>query len=138
VTVLNATLAERLSAHPRFEWHSGMWVIGKPYDLNDRNEVIEYHGPIEISEDGPGVLTQRSLKGHKHDLRYFTEEPTLDLTHPSSVGWLLEMLPQCWSAGCRPDGTWFICERRTSGWKEEGATLGEAVARALLALWGDG
>ena len=79
----------------------------------------------------PAVAVQRNTLG------------ALDLTDAATGGCLLVLLSQGEhrvSATCRPDGVWWVGERRTCGVSGEGATLAEACARVALALgrWPDG
>ena len=70
----------------------------------------------------------------------WSQHHTLDINHPATKGWLLHMLREARGSGlfvgtqeC-DDGTWEV--RGWSGLLATGSTEGEALAAALLAVWG--
>ena len=137
-------LAAQLVACPEWRWRPGMRVVWvRVLGASNPNEqwkpirgtVTAYEsprrGPISVAWDG-GV----------YDCRVAPAALLPDLTDPATVGCLLAMLPPGWSAASEgsahciwlwlpgappPDAEWP---------RFDGATLGEAAARALLAFWG--
>ena len=101
--------ARALVEHPMWAWHIGM-----------------------VAERGARV----------YDIgKGFAGYEVPDINHPATKGWLLHMLREARGSGlfvgtqeC-DDGTWEV--RGWSGLLATGSTEGEALAAALLAVWGD-
>jgi len=122
-------LARRLCAHPRFEWASGM--------LDSGGWRVLYVDP----DDGLPRVAMESEQA-------WSAEGPPDLDDAATAGVLLAMLGPCWvvSAGSVHSEDRFVIEPATDrglGQIEYGEvvlcapTLGEALALALLAVWGD-
>ena len=100
--------ARALVEHPMWAWHIGM-----------------------VAERGARV----------YDIgKGFAGYEVPDINHPATKGWLLHMLREARGSGlfvgtqeC-DDGTWEV--RGWSGLLATGSTEGEALAAALLAVWG--
>ena len=100
--------ARALVEHPMWAWHIGM-----------------------VAERGARV----------YDIgKGFAGYEVPDINHPATKGWLLHMLREATGTqdAC---ATWLGCEWRLHGWIGASAlgrfaTEGEALAAALLAVWG--
>ena len=100
--------ARALTEHPKLAWHIGM-----------------------VAERGARV----------YDIgKGFAGYEVPDINHPTTKGWLLHMLREATGTqdAC---ATWLGCEWRLYGWIGASAlgrfaTEGDALAAALLAVWG--
>ncbi len=118
-------LARRLAAHPRWTWRRG----ARELRLDEAGtQVGEF---IYIDDAGAGLQAEgwRGVAG------------VPDLDNPATCGCLLAMLHDATVTACvsterLPDG-WLVglgLGPEDQAW--EGSSLGEALALALLALWG--
>ena len=86
-----------------------------------------------------GMVAERGAR--VYDIgKGFAGHKVPDINHPATKGWLLHMLREARGSGlfvgtqeC-DDGTWEV--RGWSGLLATGSTEGEALAAALLAVWG--
>lgn len=111
-------LARQLAAHPRWTWMPGMQPQGHPIRVARVAELDEQIGPPDLDDPATqGCLAQLLTEEREHWtlLKDPTQRP------PWRVRTFLPM----------PSGRWSVT--MTS----RGATLGEALARALLACWGE-
>jgi hypothetical protein len=116
-------LARRLVAHPKWEWRLGMIGYSPAYDSRFF---------VDEKERVPPVMGMGSYP---------------DLDHPSTAGWLLGMLDDCYavSIGRKEVDGWWLCEcyPTNDSYYDDNAVVrsstskGAALARALLEVWGD-
>ena len=99
--------ARALVEHPKWRWEPGM-----------------------VSRGGGAVIGNNSSQKPGH---------VPDINHPATKGWLLAMLRKALGVAdqhtmCTEAGRWGVYfNGRWNGWS---ATEGEALAAALLAVWG--
>jgi hypothetical protein len=144
--VADLDLARELARHPRFTWAPGMRSLeGDRVISGPRPPSVAPHG-ADREERGCGIrwsVDQHGCDGYLPcpvcEPELFREEATLpDLDDHATAGALLGMLPVGWaleSPGCDGQGAYALVP---DGWHEtqRGSCLGEAAAKALLALWG--
>ena len=110
---MHAELSHRLTSHEK--WSYGQGRI-EPY-LGEWDDA-------PVHRAGSGLLW-----------RWLDGSWVLDLDDAATAGVLVGMLPPRSYAMRQASGDWFVCIVG-SGSAHDAATLGEAAARALLALWG--
>lgn len=122
MTPTEQDLAQQLAAHERWEWAPGMAAT----------DPSDPHGMYLITRaDGEGVLRRGS-----------GSLPVLDF--PPLHGFMISRLVGYFvrvdhRGEAEPGGErWRVTCRCVRTMTYRGATLGEALARALLALWGEG
>lgn len=121
-------LARRLAAHPRWEWRAGM--VCNAHRLVDRDGLgIIVDGGVPYLPVAPRWVT---IEGHS------PPDARPDLTDPATAGVLLAMLAEAVTSSTS------MLVRDSRGWHADdgsqwhgGDCIGEAVARALLAVWGE-
>lgn len=128
-------LARRLAAHPRWKWRAGMlgddgWRCLGPDSVTD--EIVFGAPSDEAAATSAGV--RWSWPSH---LREAAVRP--DLTDPATAGVMLAMLAEADSSLIAEfDGhAWVIVHPEAEILMHTAPTLGEASARALLAVWGE-
>ncbi len=116
--------ARALVEHPRWRWEPGMRAS---YGI--ATEIVDY------GDGAPDVRCDSGAGGWD-----WSQHHTLDINHPATKGWLLHMLREATGTqdAC---ATWLGGEWRLYGWIGAAAlgrfaTEGEALAAALLAVWG--
>ena len=117
-------VARYLCAHSRWQWRSGMLARGGGWGLTGPWASWRSDQPERLGSGGPP----------------YVDNAYPDLDDPATAGVLLGMLGEALevvSVG-REDGIWFAGDGHYTHRKvhECGPTLGVAVARALLAVWG--
>lgn len=117
---MSQELATKLVACPQWRWMPGMaWV-----------------------RNAPGAQSLSSMQGRcasQMDCDQMPSSMIPDLTDAATVGCLLAMLgASLLSIGSALPAGWLVLTRHGGDRVHQngGATLGEAVARALLAVWG--
>ncbi len=121
--------ARALAEHPKWRWEPGMMDTNGSAVLivRDGDPLMAWYTPDRISDVGD---------------EWATGAPP-DINHPATKGWLLHMLREATgdryafaSDAVRGGGQWeaFAEGLAASRWQ---ATEGEALAAALLAVWGD-
>lgn len=130
-------IARELAAHPRFEWLPGMLVCADAanpparmvYRDDDEGHTFAVAERVQMLGRDPGVDAWS-------DDAYSGEEVP-DLADPATAGVLLaELLDLDPSLHIHRDGDGYLVHVAPGVCEYVGATLGEAVARALLAVWG--
>lgn len=117
--------ARELAAQPEWVWQPGMLM-----HVGDTMAIVVCVG---------GRLTAAIPQRLMHlDLDYPGLRP--DIHQPATRGWLLEMLREAYGdqveiLTCRLDGTWCVCIDKLR-LEYNAPTEGEALAAALLAVWG--
>lgn len=114
-------LAKQLAEHPRWRWMPGMEAIaadGSPW----RPGIImcaEHMRPDDVPDlsDGATQGCLIEMLGSRFECLHYRR-------HTADLGGTLWSVLVLGPSGCRQD--------------RRGYTLGEALARALLAAWGDG
>jgi hypothetical protein len=131
VSPVELALARRLAQHPRFRWMPGMRV----WRPNGNGWHVTYVTPVEL------------WSGDSYDPINGSHVP--DLSDPATQGWLLSMLRDAINDGLTTMEIWMeptdgkksvIVTIKPLGETPHGpwaSTLGEALARALLAAWGE-
>lgn len=138
-------VALELAGHPRWSWRAGVRAGLVPGGLGGGviREPLWWRlvlwqntlgGAPEVGARGAvAVWTDWLTRTGAHS------PPIVDLYDPATVGVLLGLLPLGWSVGSPgPDGRGdyaIVLDGRVDA--QRGTHLGVAVARALLALWGD-
>lgn len=139
-------LARQLAAHPRWRWMPGMLALDSSLSLRVARACGDL---IEGTLDNPGHVSPGAL---------FVADALPDLSDPATVGCLLAMLREAWT-GDEPGGTarfglrdgGFVTfdgqgvdclARRNTGMsgpftEKHRGPMGEALALALLAAWGE-
>ena len=118
-------LARAIVKLPGWRWMPGMRSLDKT--MGPARVVL-----VRASGDHYVIKEQREVDGFR-----LAAEGWPDLGGPATGGCMLAVLSQGdhrVSATCRPDGVWWVGERRTCGISGVGATLAEACARVALAL----
>lgn len=139
MTATVADLARELVGHPKWEWRDGMLALSEalPFRVT---EITTEEGQILLLEGDPDCFINWSTAK-----TYASVWP--DLTDAATAGCLLAMVHELmadleittpastpgWSIVW--DFTYPAWEPRYPNKAGDGATLGEACARALLALW---
>ena len=119
--------ARALVEHPRWRWEPGMRAS---YGI--ATEIVDY------GDGAPDVRCDSGAGGWD-----WSQHHTLDINHPATKGWLLHMLREATedaSAFCSwwdGPGTWMVYADGLGSHRDHQATEGEALAAALLAVWGD-
>lgn len=118
--------ARALVEHPRWRWEPGMWTSSGWVRAEPR-VVFDFVSPVS---GATRIASEES--------RFHGDLPWLD--DPATKGWLLHMLREATGTqdAC---ATWLGGEWRLYGWIGASAlgrfaTEGEALAAALLAVWG--
>ena len=121
--------ARALTEHPKWRWEPGMRAS---YGI--ATEIVDY------GDGAPDVRCDSGAGGWD-----WSQHHTLDINHPATKGWLLHMLREATgdryafaSDAVRGGGQWEafaegLAASRGQHWQ---ATEGEALAAALLAVWG--
>ena len=119
--------ARALVEHPGWRWEPGMVTDSGALYLARRGELTSYVYHVDPeADDGVGSRDWQAA--------------TPDINHPATKGWLLHMLREATGtqdveAQILSSGMWrAVCEGRSPLPNE--ATEGEALAAALLAVWG--
>lgn len=121
-------LARQLVEHPRWTHADGIHSTRVEYAPGRRR--------VHVAHRGGWVQLSGSLGG---------PEPVVDINHPATKGWLLHMLREATGdpglhvavmmpLGTQPGG-WAVYSTRPLP-ARPGSTEGEALAAALLAVWG--
>lgn len=118
MTETELDLARRLAGHPKWKWMDGMQFV-----CPSREEPTDRVFDAGAGETGWGTKIRRSH--------------VPDIADPATQGCLWAMLGKSIEIGVEYPGKW-----RVRAWGDDeiiefGATLGEALARALLAAWGE-
>lgn len=143
-------LARRLAAHPRFEWRVGMLAVWN-HDETDNDRPMVWRCSLKHSQwhQSPYVSCGPLGAGHLVDNPDSYPVLTDSATAGVLLGMLLTAIEERGGRGImRMDSgkPWIIVnaaqEDPVDPWgpviaSAKADTLGEAVARALLAVWGD-
>ena len=121
--------ARALVEHPMWRWEPGMVTRHQHGSMCETIYRIDDLNLHTVGVDG-------SWLRYPLPVRYLTPS----INHPATKGWLLHMLREATGTqdAC---ATWLGCEWRLHGWIGASAlgrfaTEGEALAAALLAVWG--
>lgn len=142
-------LARKLAAHERFRWLRGMVALGTNAGGYPRMEAGR---PVLIEEDGAMDEWAEGLIGHMDPLtgKVTRYDAFPNLNDWPTVGALLGMLVEAWPTrrfelthhphwdedeDGGPFSTWSVWDSEFNE-THDGTTPGEAVARALLEVWG--
>ena len=125
--------ARALVEHPRWRWEPGMGIRTLAPGVTD---IVAWVKPEYVNAASPCGAWIR----YRHERLRMPDGCTVDLYHPATKGWLLHMLREATGTqdAC---ATWLGGEWRLYGWIGASAlgrfaTEGEAIAAALLAVWG--
>jgi hypothetical protein len=127
-----AEVAAALVAHPRFVWAAGMRDAPtqrgfEPFHVREVDVDDRFTPPAQVVSRGAGFTLATNLGPP-------------DLADPATAGVLFAMLWEADPAGGwhlhGPPGAIHVHDAREGTPDHPGATAGEAVARALLAVWG--
>ena len=134
MTATVADLARELVGHPKWEWRDGMLALSEalPFRVT---EITTEEGQILLLEGDPDCFINWSTAK-----TYASVWP--DLTDAATAGCLLAMLGDDVQALLHftTETRWGVYRNTMDPYMSNkrghiGATLGEACARALLALW---
>ena len=125
--------ARALVEHPKWRWDPGMGIRTLAPGVTD---IVAWVKPDYVNAASPCGAWIR----YRHERLRMPDGCTVDINHPATKGWLLHMLREARGSGlfvgtqeC-DDGTWEV--HGWSGLLATGSTEGEALAAALLAVWG--
>ena len=129
--------AGALVEHPKWKWEPGMVVL----DNEGASETFVVYRVVPGFRRSPAMGYCSATDEYTFDMPTHRELGTLpDINHPATKGWLLHMLREATGTqdAC---ATWLGGEWRLYGWIGASAlgrfaTEGEALAAALLAVWG--
>lgn len=114
--------ARALVEHPRWRWEPGMRAS---YGI--ATEIVDY------GDGAPDVRCDSGAGGWD-----WSQHHTPDINHPATKGWLLHMLRE--ATGTQLSTHYDVREEIGDYWYVSGGysapTEGEALAAALLAVWG--
>lgn len=129
--MIDTTIAEQLVQHAQFEWQGLMCSL----PAYSHGGVVTHR----MMDDGCWLRLDASAIEDSYDACPI--DPVPDLTDDATAGVLLGMLPTGWCTSEDLDGECFTVAPNVlailNGEGFRGDTLGEAAARALLAVWED-
>ncbi len=135
------TPAQRLAAHPKWRWAPGM-LVGSAREVaaggDDLVRIVRVHADADGRPDavGLGFLQRDTQRNIPPWADFWTEVGDVPvLSDPATVGCVLAMLPLGWTLGTAAGAALIPSPR--AGAIVQGATVGEVIALALLAAWGE-
>lgn len=115
--------ARALVEHPKWRWEPGMRAS---YGI--ATEIVDY------GDGAPDVRCDSGAGGWD-----WSQHHTLDINHPATKGWLLHMMREATGKAiyvAQRVGHWAVYIAGVDTLLAQEDTEGEALAAALLAVWG--